>query len=67
MEDVLNCFQRHENGSWTCVSPTTINHPHGRIQVTVGSTFQPGTIFMGVDLASWLDEQASRQNWRRQG
>lgn len=31
--------------------------PKGRIQVSEGSRFYPGTRFMGFDLARWLDER----------
>jgi len=39
------------------MSAGTFNGPNGRIQVAPGSKFYPGTIFMGFDLAAWLDEQ----------
>jgi hypothetical protein len=39
------------------VEPTTFDGPNGRIQVTPGTAFAPGTTFMGADLAKWLDEQ----------
>jgi hypothetical protein len=29
---------------------------HGRIQVTEGSRFYPGTVFMEFDIAGWLEE-----------
>lgn len=34
----------------------TLDGPEGRIQVTPGSTFYPGTRFMNVDLARLLDK-----------
>jgi hypothetical protein len=61
MNDYFNSFRRNELGMWTCVAPITIDHPNGRIQVTPGSTFSPGTVFMGVDLAGWLDSQTRGQ------
>ena len=48
-------FCRNRDGSWTCLSHATLDFPHGRIQVTEGSTFYPGTTFMGFDLAGWLE------------
>ena len=54
---VLKAFQHDGNGSWTCIAPITIDHPVGRIQVAPGATFNRGTVFMGVDLAAWLEEQ----------
>lgn len=35
----------------------TFNGPTGRIQVTPGSRFYRGTIFMGFDVAAWLDTE----------
>jgi hypothetical protein len=57
--NVLKAFRRGPDGTWICVDPTTFEGPGGRIQVTPGSAFAQGTIFMGVDLAKWLDEQAA--------
>ena len=50
-------FCHNADGSWTCMSPATLNGPNGRVQVTVGSRFYPGTIFMGFDVARWLEQQ----------
>lgn len=57
MRRFYGCFVRNADGSWTCVEATTIVHPRGRIQVTEGSRFYPGTDFMGVDLAAWLEAE----------
>lgn len=35
----------------------TFNGPSGRIQVTPGSRFYRGTMFMGFDVAAWLDKE----------
>ena len=55
LQSLRRFFVRNDDGSWTCIEATTVVHPRGRIQVTEGSRFYPGTNFMGVDLASWLD------------
>ena len=57
MDVFLRSFRRNDDGSWTCIVPATVLHPKGRIQVAEGSRFFPGTVFMGVDLAAWLEEQ----------
>jgi len=57
MDDFARQFCRNHDGSWTCVSPAEFNGPTGRIQVAPGSRFYRGTIFMGFDLAAWLDEE----------
>jgi hypothetical protein len=58
MKKFSKAFHRNLDGSWTCVAPATLEGPNGRVQVTPGSTFTRGTMFMGVDLARWLDELA---------
>ena len=65
MADILTSFHRDANGTWTCLDAVTIEHPRGRIQVTPGSRFSPGTNFMGVDLAAWLDEQLASSDSRK--
>ncbi|HET7670014.1 MAG TPA: hypothetical protein VFK84_06385 [Burkholderiales bacterium] len=59
MEQSFRSFCRNADGSWTCIAPATLFHPQGRIQVAPGTCFYPGTVFMGVDLAAWLDAQAA--------
>ena len=55
--DVRHAFWRNEDGSWICIDPVTLDHPKGRMQVAPGSTFHPGVLYMGIDLAVWLDQQ----------
>jgi hypothetical protein len=59
MRSFLQAFRRNADGSWECIEHTSFAGPHGRMEVTRGSVFTPGTPFMGVDLAAWLDEQAN--------
>ena len=58
--DVTSAFWRNQDGSWICIDPVTIKHPKGRIQVTPGTMLMPGCVFMGVDVAKWLDEQTNQ-------
>ena len=60
MDEFANHFCKNHDGSWTCTSAGTFTGPNGRIQVSPGSRFYPGTIFMGFDLAAWLEEQIAR-------
>ena len=55
LQSLRRSFLRNDDGSWTCIEATTVVHPRGRIQITEGSCFYPGTSFMGVDLAAWLE------------
>ena len=60
MQDFIKHFVRDADGSWQCLERAELSTKMGRIQVTAGSRFSPGTTFMGVDLAKWLDEEFAR-------
>jgi hypothetical protein len=60
MENISRYFLRDRHGAWICVERAELQTPSGRVQVTPGSRFMPGTTFMGVDLAKWLDELQGR-------
>lgn len=64
MKNLLDAFQRRSDGSWLCVAHASFDGPQGRMEVARGSVFSPGEAFMGVDLALWLDLQASRASIR---
>ena len=57
MEEYFTSFRREKDGIWKCLGPVTISHPNGRLEVTPGRSFEEGTVYMGVDLATWLDAQ----------
>jgi hypothetical protein len=60
MKVFVRSFRRREDGSWQCVAPAEFIGPNGRMEVTAGTVLTPGRLFMGVDLAKWLDEQAEK-------
>ena len=60
VDEFLKAFRRDPGGTWICVEPATFEGPNGRIQVTPGTRFAPGSMFMGADLAKWLDEQLAK-------
>ena len=60
MERFVQAFRRNADGSWTCMQAATLDAPGGRIQVTPGSTFYPGTQFMNLDIARWLERASTR-------
>jgi len=39
-----------------------LEHPRGRIEVTVGTRLAPNTVFMGIDLAAWLEEEQAKHS-----
>lgn len=58
--NVRDAFWRNEDGSWICIDPVTLDHPTGRVQVAPGTTLHPGMLYMGIDLATWLDEHIDK-------
>ena len=60
-DEFASHFCRNFDGSWTCTSPADLRGPNGRIQVAAGSRFYPGTIFMGFDIARWLEDRLSHR------
>jgi hypothetical protein len=57
--DFLNRFQREPAGSWTCTQPIKIDGPEGPLFIAQGHCFNPGFLFLGIDLARELDRMAS--------
>ncbi len=60
-----DAFRHNPDGSWSCVTPVTLEHPKGRIQITAGSTFFRGRSYMGIDVAEWLDQAITRHAPRK--
>lgn len=58
--NVRNAFWRNEDGSWICIDPVTLDHPRGRVQIAPGTTLLPGILYMGIDLALWLEEKIDK-------
>ena len=52
---IYRALRQNADGSWTCLAPVTIEHPTGRVQLAPGTTLRPGSLFMGVELAEWLE------------
>jgi hypothetical protein len=57
MQTFMKCFVRDNHGAWRCIEPATLDLPSGRIQVTPGSVFTRGTMFMNIEVAKILDEE----------
>ena len=54
--EVLQCFRRNADGTWTATKPFSI----GGVSMGPGVSFSRGVAFSGVDLASMLDQLAAR-------
>jgi hypothetical protein len=56
MADLLECFKREEDGSWTSTQPLSMTAGTGmRLGVSAGRNFKPGDLFFGMDLVAELD------------
>ena len=53
----LNRFQRQPNGEWACTKPIKIHGPSGPVMIEEGTSFSPGALFLGLDLATELDQK----------
>jgi hypothetical protein len=62
MKDFINKFERQSDGSWVCVSFAEITTVMGRIQVTEGTRFMPGTVFMAVDIVRLLEQEGESKD-----
>jgi hypothetical protein len=56
----LDRFQRQPNGAWACTKPIKVNGPTGPVMIDQGTSFCPGALFMGLDLAKELDQMAAK-------
>lgn len=65
MQDFIKHFVRTPGGEWLCIEPAELLTPQGRVQVAAGTRFKRGTLFMGLELARMLDEQAEKDRHRR--
>ena len=57
-EEVMpeNAFEKDAQGNWRCLKACAIDIENKEILFTEGTKFEKGTIFMGVDIPKWLDE-----------
>lgn len=64
MQDFIKHFVREHDGAWTCVSPAELETDKGRVRVTPGARFTPGTVFMDIDLVEMLEDERVRDQHR---
>jgi len=58
--EFLNRFQRHANGVWACTKSIKVDGPSGPVTIDQGTSFSPGALFMGLNLAKELDQMAAK-------
>ncbi|MFC2070543.1 hypothetical protein ACFLTB_05185 [Chloroflexota bacterium] len=49
-------FEKDAKGNWRCLRGCSIEIDNKEIVFTEGLEFTKGTLFMGVDIAKWLEE-----------
>jgi hypothetical protein len=54
--DICSAFRKNADGSWTCIKPVTLQGPNGKVGIGAGASFARGSLFMGLDVAAWLDQ-----------
>jgi len=52
-----NAFQKNPDGSWSPTRQVTISGPNGQGTMNPGVSFRPGVAFMGIDMATALEQQ----------
>ena len=60
MQNFIKSFERGADGGRVCVAPAELKTFKGRVQVTPGTRFAPGTLFMGIDLVGMLEDERKR-------
>jgi len=54
-----DAFEKDSDGKWRCTAAVSIEIENRVIVIGEGLTFTKGVLFMGVDIAKWLDENCS--------
>lgn len=57
----VNAFNRDADGNWRCLKACTIDVGNKMVVFTEGMEFKKGILYLGVDIAKWLDENYSSQ------
>ena len=60
-QDICSAFRRNPDGSWTSIGSVSIKGPSGQVQVGTGMTFNRGVLFLGLDIAAWLDQNCGQR------
>lgn len=52
----VNAFNKDAQGNWRCLKACNITVENKEIIFAEGMEFKKGILFMGIDVAKWLDE-----------
>ena len=56
---ISDAVEKDSEGNWHCLKAISIEMEHRMIVLSAGTTFTKEVLFMGVDVAKWLDEHYS--------
>ena len=56
---IHDAVEKDSEGNWHCLNAISIEMEQRIIVISAGMTFTKGVLFMGVDVAKWLDEHYS--------
>ena len=56
---IHDAVEKDSEGNWHCLEAISIEMEQRMIVISAGMTFTKGVLFMGVDVAKWLDEHYS--------
>jgi len=56
---IHDAVEKDSKGNWHCLNAISIEMEQRIIVISAGMTFTKGVLFMGVDVAKWLDEHYS--------
>ena len=51
-------FEKDDVGTWRCLKGCSVSIDKTEMVFTEGSEFVKGNLYMGIDVAKWLDENA---------
>lgn len=56
---ISDAVEKDSEGNWHCLKAISIEMENRMILLSAGMTFTKGVLFMGIDVAKWLDEHCS--------
>ena len=56
---IHDAVEKDSEGNWHCLKAISIEMEHSMIILSAGLIFTKGVLFMGIDVAKWLDKHYS--------
>ena len=55
-----SAFEKDEKGNWLCVQACSIDMENKEMSLSAGMKFAKGNLYLGVDVAKWLEEHQEK-------